>query len=167
MGCDIHAVIEFEKWDLYWGYAEVSLPRDPRQFSAIAFGEGGITDDLPYPPRGLPFDHSLRVSLLFFVGADELKDLANRFGEEFNPEEAAKSWGDWALTKYRECGALPGPDFHTPSWLSLPELKHAVMVADLDISNQSPEFRATVCAMESLSDAYGADKTRLVFWFDG
>src|SRR5215831_12959417 len=156
MGCDIHAVIEYSQGDHYWDYAEVRLPRDPPLFSAIAFGEGGITDDLPYPPRGLPLDHSHRVFLLFFVGVQELKDLAGP-GEEFNPEAAAESWGDWALTKYRECGALPRPDVHASSWLTLQELKHALKAAHLEISNQSPELRATICAMEVLADSYGAD----------
>jgi hypothetical protein len=41
MGCDIHAVIEYEKDNSYRDFAEVNIPRDYALFSAIAFGDGG------------------------------------------------------------------------------------------------------------------------------
>jgi len=169
MGCDIHAVIECRKYGSYWHFAEVSIARDYKLFAAIAFGDGGITDDLPYPPRGLPPDHSLRASDLFFIEADELKKIEAEVDrdEEFLPEEEAKAWGDWAVEKYTKYKLLPGPDWHTPSWLRLGELEEALKCAGLHIEEQSPEFRAVVSSMQVLSEAYGGENVRLVFWFDG
>jgi hypothetical protein len=53
MGCDIHAVIEYTRTDsgLVDAFTRggVAIARDYELFSAIAFGDGGITDDLPFP----------------------------------------------------------------------------------------------------------------------
>jgi hypothetical protein len=65
------------------------------------------------------------------------------------------------------CGLLPDPDLHTPSWLNLNELKEAISHANLRLEDRSPEFRGVIAAMQSLSEAYGADNVRLIFWFDG
>ena len=169
MGCDIHAVIECQKHGSNWDFAEVSIARDYQLFAAIAFGDGGITDNLPYPPRGLPPDHSSRVSDLFFIEADELKKIEAGIDgeEEFQPGEIAKAWGDWAVAQYLKHRILPGPDWHTPSWLRFNELEAALKHAGLKLEEQSPEFRAVIASMQVLSDAYGDDKVRLVFWFDG
>ena len=55
-------------------FEDVNIARDHKLFSAIAFGDGGITDGLPYPPRGLPADHSGEVMDQFYVEADALRD---------------------------------------------------------------------------------------------
>lgn len=167
MGCDIHAVIECQRHGSYSHFAEVEIARDYKLFSAIAFGDGGITDDLPYPPRGLPPDHSIRVSELFFVEADDLKDLEAEEDEQFEPEEIAKGWGDWAVEQYVKHRVLPGPDLHTPSWLRLKEFEKALEQAGLKLAEQSPEFIAVIESMRVLSEVYGAENVRLVFWFDG
>jgi hypothetical protein len=36
----------------------------------------------------------------------------------------------------------------------------------LSVEERSPQFRATLAAMEVLSTSYGAENVRLVFWFD-
>jgi hypothetical protein len=51
--------------------------------------------------------------------------------------------------------------------LNFNELKEALTHAGLKIEEQSPEFRAAFAAMQVLSEAYSAEKVRLVFWFDG
>jgi hypothetical protein len=165
MGCDIHVVIEYDKYGSYWDFAEVNIPRDYKLFSAIAFGDGGISDNLPYPPRGIPSDHSLKVLDLFFTSVEELSEESGE--DEFEPEEIAKGWGDWAVTEYLSTGSLPSADMHTPSWLLLDEIKEALEKAKLEIDKLSPEFRAVLSVMQSLSEAYGAEKVRMVFWFDG
>jgi hypothetical protein len=70
MGCDIHVVIEFDRyghdiWDSF-SDGEIHIDRDYELFSAIAFGDGGITDNLPYPPRGIPNNYSSVVRDSFF-----------------------------------------------------------------------------------------------------
>ena len=93
MGCDIHAVIEYARDGSYLDFAEVNIWRDYSLFSALAFGDGGVTDDLPYPPRGLPPDLSLKASGLFYCDAEELKQFLVEVGDEdaedFRPEEIA------------------------------------------------------------------------------
>lgn len=169
MGCDIHAVIEVQKHGSYWDFAEVHIPRDYSLFSAIAFGDGGIRDDLPYPPRGIPSDHSLKVSDLFFISVEEWKKFSDETGgeDDFDPEGIAKDWGDWAVTQYAEYEKLPGIDLHTPGWLFLHEIKSALDSAKYDRDKLSPEFRAVLGAMQILSEAYGSENVRLIFWFDG
>lgn len=106
----------------------------------------------------------MKVSELFFAEADGLKDLEHG---EFEPEEIAKGWGDWAVKQYAQHKMLPGPDVHTPSWLRLSELQTALEDAGLKLADQSPEFSAVIESMRVLSEAYGNENVRLVFWFDG
>jgi hypothetical protein len=168
MGCDIHAVIEYKKHDSYRDFAEVNIPRDYSLFSAIAFGDGGITDNLPYPPRGIPADHSIKVSELFFISVEGLKKFSEEIAEDaFESEAIAKAWGDWALTEYISNGNLPGVDVHTPGWLLLNEIKATLDKAKYDTDKLSPEFCAVLSAMQILSETYGDENVRLIFWFDG
>jgi hypothetical protein len=123
---------------------------------------------LPYPPRGIPADHSFKVSELFFTSVEELRKFSEESGDdEFEPEEIAKDWGDWALTEYLRNGSLPGMDIHTPSWLLLDEIKITFDSAEYDMGKLSCEFRAVLSIMQILSETYGNEKVRLVFWFDG
>lgn len=74
MGTDIHAVMEYAPGDGSFSWlGTANLPRNPRVFAAIAFGDGGITDQLPFPPRGLPADRSFGVVELF-LDPDEVPD---------------------------------------------------------------------------------------------
>ena len=163
MGCDIHAVIENQIYGTWTSFAEVEIARDYKLFSAIAFGNGGITDDLPYPPRGLPPDHSSRVTGLFFVEADSLKDSES----QGNVDEIARTWGDWAVEQFVAHRIVPRTDWHTPSWLKLGELEMALNHAGLKMDDQSPQFRAVIASMRILSETYGDENVRLAFWFDG
>src|SRR5262249_17985552 len=139
--------------------------RDRDFFSAIAFGDGGITDDLPYPPRGLPSDVSLKTHELFYMDAQEYKDLMAKHGIEtvIDPE----SMEDWERKEYLSTGAVVDPDLHTPGWLNLTELIEALEQGGFNAEKQSPEIKAMLSAMEILAENYGAEKVRIVFWFDG
>jgi hypothetical protein len=166
LGCDIHAVIEYNKWDSHWNsFCVIDIPRDYDLFSAIAFGDGGVTDGLPYPPRGLPSDVSLQTHELFYMDAQEYKDLMAKHGIEFviDPE----SMEDWERKEYLSTGAVIGPDWHTPGCLNFTELTEALEQGGLTTEKQSPEIKAMLSAMEILADNYGSEKVRIVFWFDG
>jgi len=163
MGCDIHAVIENQVYGSWTSFAEVEIARDYKLFSAIAFGDGGVSEDLPYPPRGLPSDHSHRVTELFFIKSDSEDDPS----EQFPQEDLARTWGDWAVEQFVLHRIVPGSDWHTPSWLKLDELDIALRRAGLKIEDQSPQFRAVIASMRKLSETYGDENVRLVFWFDG
>jgi hypothetical protein len=172
MGCDIHAFIEFQENDSGQFQSvtedELFIPRDYELFSAIAFGDGGITDDLLYPPRGLPTNYSFAVRELFFTTAKEFEQILEGLGPEApDPEDVAKSWGEWAVKEYQESGNVPEPDTHTPSWLNLREIKEALAEAGLEINKQSHEFQEVLATMEELAEKYSPERVRLVFWFDG
>jgi len=77
------------------------------------------------------------------------------------------SMEEWERQKYLSTGAVSGPDWHTSSWLNLTELLEALEQIGFTIENQSPQVRAVLSTMQILSDAYGIEKVRIVFWFDG
>ena len=73
MGVDVYAVIEYEQWGSYWALGALDLPRDVSFLSAIAWGDGGVTDDMPHPPRGIPLNCSSRIRESFYVGPEEVR----------------------------------------------------------------------------------------------
>src|SRR5262249_18741043 len=60
---------------------------------------------------------------------------------------------------------VPNGDWHTPSWLTLPEILQALDHAHVRLVDCSAEFRAAIVAMKELSNTFGRDSVRLVFWF--
>ena len=164
MGVSFYSVLEYEQWDAYWALGQLNIPRDLELFSAIAFGEGGVTENMPHPPRGLPSDCSSEARALFFTDSDVVEEyLKNE--EEVSLEEYVEGIGEWALSEYRASGRLPLPETYNHSWLNLVELKEALAYRDLSIDKLSPAFRAVLAAMDELAKAYGAEKVRLVFGF--
>ncbi len=100
MGCDIHAAIEYKPPHTGFAtFAIVHLARDYGLFRAIAFGEDGVADNLPIPPRGLPED------LGAFTLADELRDSWPKLGPDFH----TPGWLDRAeiLDLLRHAGLTP------------------------------------------------------------
>jgi hypothetical protein len=184
MGCDIHAFVEFERWDSYWSLSggTLNIPRDYALFTALALGPGGITDDLPYPPRGLPFNISSDGRSYFYMPASEVMkfwseveqrmkegalDEDEEGGEEFQPEEYADCVGEAGRKEFLERGLLPAPELHSYSWLNLIELKEVLAYGRLSKDKLSREFSAVLAAMEVLAESYGSERVRLVFCFDG
>ena len=170
MGCDIHAFIEFLKWDSYWSLASgpLNIPRDDELFAALALGPGGITDDLLYPPRGLPGGLSSDARDYFYSPASEVRQFMEENysdEEEFSSEEYAAAVGEAARREFLDSGLLPAPELHSHSWLNLSELNEILSRGQLTRDRLSPEFRALLAAMEQLAQTYG--EVRLVFCFDG
>src|ERR1700745_634568 len=128
MGASVNAVIEYRQYDSYWSFGVIDIPRDVEFLCAIAWGEGGITDDMPYPPReSFPEDASYRATELFFVSEAaareylEVSRLDNE--EETSLEEYARLQGEWAVKHYNSTGMLPQPEVTNLGWLTLPELE--------------------------------------------
>ena len=169
MGVEFYSVLEYEQWDSYWALGQLSIPRDPELFSAIALGDGGVTEDMLLPPRGLPSNCSSEARDLFFTGSDEVEEylatLKLEDGAEISPEEYVKGFGEWALSEYRVSGRLPLPETYNHSWLNLNEMKEVLAHRDLSVDKLSPAFKAVLAAMQELAEAYGAEKVRLVFGF--
>jgi hypothetical protein len=175
MGCDIHAIVEYEKWGSYSSLTrgQLNIPRDYDLFTVLALGPGGITDDLPYPPRGLPDGLSFDAREYYYMPASEVEQfMAEHYTPEeeeegFDPEEYAGYAGEASRQVFHESGLLPAPELYAHSWLNLPELKEVLAYGHLSKDRLSPEFCAVLAAMEELAERYGDEKVRLVFCFDG
>ena len=48
MGASVYAVIEYREHDFYWSFGQINLPRDVEFLCAIAWGDGGVTENMPY-----------------------------------------------------------------------------------------------------------------------
>jgi hypothetical protein len=169
MGASVYAVIEYKEYDCYWSFGQIDMPRDIEFLCAIAWGDGGITDDMPYPPRdSFPADASLQARYSFFVSADEAREYIKvsrlEDEDEISLEEYARLYGDWAVKEYEVSGLLPRAELTHIGWLSLAELEANLTRRGLGPGSLSPPIRAVLAAMTELAAAYGRDGVRLVFW---
>jgi|SRR5438132_3642319 len=178
MGCDIHAVIDYEDGrDQPWGFAdgEFWFPRDYGLFAALAGVRTGDKKGPLHPPRGLPPRFSTAVVKCFFQHVVEEGENIWPWpkGIDVVSRSKAEEWMQEGLSFFVEGPAglrgrfVSDPERHTPSWLNLPEIEAALTHAGLRLAEQSPQFRAAVAALKELSRQYGTSKVRLVFWFDG
>src|SRR5262249_882431 len=152
----------------YWSLTRgtLNIPRDYNLFTVLALGPGGIKDELPYPPRGLPVNLSSDACDYFYSPAEDVqKDMLEWFGdeEEFEPEEYAAELGEAGIKEYKENGLLPTPELYAHSWLNLIELKEVLAYGKLTKGKLSIEFSAILVAMEELAETCGPENVRLVF----
>jgi hypothetical protein len=160
MGASVYAVLEYREYDSFRSFGKIDLPRNVEFLCTIAWGDGGITDGMPYPPRdAFPADASYRAHDEFFVSAEDGEEE-----EAISLEEYAEQIGDWALAKFKASGLLPPPDLSNLGWLTLSELEANLAHRGLDRSKLSPPIRALLAAMNELAGAYGRDSVRLVYW---
>lgn len=169
MGASVYAILEYREYDMFWSFGKLDLPRDVEFLCAIAWGDGGVTESMPYPPRdAFPADASYHARDSFFVSAEEseeyLEDTRMEDEEAISLEGYAEQIGDWALAEYKASGLLPPPELTNLGWLTLPELEANLAHRGLDSSNLSPPIRALLAAMNELADGYGRDSVRLVYW---
>lgn len=169
MGVSFYAVLEYMRYDLPTSFGRLSISRDHELFAAIAFGEGGITEGMPYPPRGLPAALSLDALDVFFTEPDVVKKYleASRLDDEkvTSIQKYIEGWDEWAILEHRDSGLLPIPETYSHSWLNLNELKEALAHRNLNIDKRPADVRALIAAMEVLAREYGPENVRLVFCF--
>jgi len=167
MGCDIYAVIEYQdEFGVIQTFNSkgLNLSRDYELFTFLALGESGLVDELLFPPRGLPLDYTQAVREQFFVNAKEKLEIFKLFSdEEFNPDELE----EWEKKEYFNNGLLANIDFHSASWLNFHELKQVLNHYNFKTESLSADWQKVLSAMKDLSNNYGAENARLVFWFDG
>lgn len=178
MGSDIHAFIEYdtEQGGLHeFSRGQLSLPAEYALFHALA-GVRPQSDEPPlFPPRGLPTRVSDEVLRAYFTSVYADREIAARPRPRGVPFWMLQSEVD-ASPHYQQCErrGKPGdrhwlvadPDWHTPSWLTYREVLAALAHLGLKVADRSVEFRAALAAMAALADEVGADRVRLVFWFD-
>jgi hypothetical protein len=176
MGCDIHAVIDYEDEcgsicpfvdGQFW------IPRDYGLFAALAGVRAEPGEQPLYEPRGLPPRFSDAAQrLLFHVVVDEDDQIPNWLKDADSVSRAeAEKWVRQGDSFYHDSAAKPrglvsDPGRHTPSWLNVLEVEAALTHLGLKLEDRSAAFRAVVAAMHALSREYGLEKVRLVFCFD-
>jgi hypothetical protein len=169
MGVDVYAVIEYKEYNTYWSFGELNLPRDVRFLSAIAWGEGGVIDEMPHPPRGIPSDCSTQVREAFYINPEEVLEYlveagSDEEGDESSLEEYIAGHGEWAVAEYAATGLVPQPELTGYGSLNLIQLRENLAHAKVKTEDLTPACRAAIATMESLATSVGADQVRLVFW---
>ena len=148
MGCDIHAVIEYNgDGGIARGWAVPGIQRDYNLFRALAFAESADGLHMRYPPRGFP-SHLSHESQQQFTHQGYLPDSDSPFD-------------------LRKAESVLAQDLHTPSWLSLSDLEEVLADFNLDLEQQTHTFQAVVAAMRVLAKRFGSGNVRLVYCFDG
>lgn len=157
MGCDIHAYVEYRERDRWSGFGGRLNPgRNYEAFGILA----AVRGDGPaiVEPRGVPSDMSWEATDDFYMHVVENDKDA---WEGAVKRSTAEEWIQHGASRWHTDGRrITHPDWHTPSWLTLPEYDAALA----RFSAREPEYRAVAAAMREL-EACGYE-TRLVFWFD-
>lgn len=199
MGTDIHAYLEIEKTnvDYYRGeeskfhdlFCEISFTRDYLLFDLLAGVRGQISDAV-FEPRGFPSKASFQVvneySYRVVHHSDPQKD---EMPFEEASSKVSRGWCHWVGTSHQR---ISNPDWHTPSYLYVDELRK---VKDVYKEKKLQEFEAVakflfamskevnvkellsaeddymfeldaVIAMMETLEKNKTVKCRLVFWFD-
>jgi hypothetical protein len=172
MGIAIHIVIEVQEEKAEWlAITDDSwAPRDWKLFTAITFGDDGVGSNIPYPPRGLPEDHSVIVRNSYFVPAGNGMRVFNMeicdWETVTSREKIEKVLTDKVEKKiYQKYRLLPGEWAHGTSWLTLNELEVAMESGGVTKEGLSKEFLKLYSKMTRAAKKSGKDKVRIVFWF--
>ena len=168
MGCDIHGVIEVNKYPnleqadyRWWPYAEVRFDRYYRLFGFLA----GVRDESVepvVPPRGLPADVSwLTRSLNEYYIVDESEALI------CSGERLILRTHLWPGAVIRDEHWVFDSDNHTHSWVTGPEVREVIKRFEGENGDhRAPaELRALLASMLMLDEAEEG-RSRFVFWFD-
>jgi len=172
MGIAIHIVIEVQQENGEWLAItdDTWAPRDWKLFTAITFGDDGVGDNIPYPPRGLPEDHSVVVRNCYFVPVGKgMRVFNNKICDwEFvtSPEKIEMVLTDKVEKRvYQKHRLLPGEWAHGTSWLTLEELETVMEYGGVTKEGLSKEFLKLFSKMTRTVKKSGKDKVRMVFWF--
>jgi hypothetical protein len=147
-------------------------------FCALAGVRCGNGERPLIPPRGLPHDLSGAVSGHYFLPVIE-HDRARGWGllpTEFRtPEQALEqeSRGALRLPETMTPPLVPAthgyigarPDWHSATWLTLPELRQCLERAGLPLSATPVELRWLLRYLDVVEQTDNIT-TRLVLWFD-
>ena len=173
MGVAISIIIETQSENSEWIAItdDIWVPRDWSLFCAIAFGDGGDTSQLPYPPRGLPRDHSIGTRNNYFdAGRKSVRRFNHKtvaFEEITTPSKIKKWFGNNEILRevYNKYGLLPNEEIIETSWLNLAELEEAMAYSGIKQEAMSEEFQKVLARMAKPAKKLGKENVRIVFWF--
>lgn len=152
MGCDIHAYIDFERGQHFFG--EIEIGRNYKLFSLMAdvrTSEGELT---LFSPRGLPEDvnHCISRKDRLFIIPDNEQHVGN-----FVNLNVAEQWVKDGISKRIDGeNTITHPDHHSHSWLNSQEV--GLVLCHL------PEYHPIIATIYATLQAL--PESRLIFWFD-
>jgi hypothetical protein len=167
VGTDIRAFIEYRSGqdDVWFPYADVSPERDSRVFAAIA----GIRVEgaTMLQPRGFPSDASASAEFTYYVRVIPDDEFVEDGLEPFiRASEAAEITASGGHYRDETRTHISHPDATCPSWLTLPEIHHALETAGIPRDTLAMEWQITLRILELLANEFD-EEPRLVFWFEG
>lgn len=169
MGCDIHAYIEYNN-GLRWSAIsdQLNLDRNYGLFSALAGVRKGSEKIKHFKLRGVPKDIGFIVesdyTLLVVAGEDTHEEGCCT---EYRAERYLESYGSVVWEEKKEDSKfyrITNPDWHSPSWLNLKELKIAYERYLKYDNLVIPLIEGYIVLMNKLEEL--GFQTRIVFWFD-
>jgi len=179
MAADIHIYVEYDEGndspfsdpDKVYGFSEGEflVPRDYELFSVLAGVRFSDEFQPLYPPRGMP-----EIASKDAINAYHLNVLDNE-SERLDAEDVMRSqadiWVNDGLSQIRDSwikqhGFVSDPNFHTPSWLYLEEVKQAYIHSPFQMQDGSKEMLVIMDLLQSIENHFGARRARIVFWFD-
>lgn len=170
MGADIHMFMEFaivpeDGEDPHWrSFGDRFNPgRNYTLFSLLA-GVRGSTPPV-IPPRGMPED-----SGFYSAWANKIYISESAESDGFCTPEQAIGYERYGSEIHRDGSGKPiwvtHPDWHSHSWLSADELERVFEAYELETSHTlGIQYVAVLAALRAL-ESKGANKARVVFWFD-
>jgi len=180
-------------------YGEFALPQNYRLFDALGDGRSyQFPDDnsrkrAKVPPRGIPLPLSRLVLNRYAhiivnekMDATEITRSLNGLIPELRAvtETEAEKWVMDGVSEFIDdvehrifsegkvsSRRVSNPDWHTASWLTLPEIEESLEYFDLalnrvDCKDDLFAFTIVVDTMRYIEKSRGEGRTRLVFWFD-
>lgn len=160
MGTDIHAIIEHRTPGYSYWNAHGGLFNPGRDYILFDLLVGIRNDTSIVQPKGLPKDIGFEAHNEYYLQVvdDEVDELSYRYVRR----SEAVSWelsGCTEILKENNLERCKDPDVHSPSYLTLEELKQIFTQTEAGM-----EYKAIMAAMEVLEDC--RQEVRLVFWFD-
>lgn len=181
----------FNEGELFWwrSYDLYNALGDGRNYH---FDESRIEKHCLIPPRGLPAQMGSAVINRFFHVVDDhgyfqdlhpdLRTVSSKCADEWLAAGLSFPGPPLKIERLKrgpeELRRVSHPDWHSPSWLTLPEIYDSLRHFGFDPASSSRrswegsaeslsiEVVVSLQAMQSLEDCLGEGRTRLVFWFD-
>jgi hypothetical protein len=170
-----------------WLFGQFSLLRDYALFDAL--GDGRNSQMAPedvgqrslYPPRGVPRDLSLEAAWEYYdlvieaqtphagfwpkhgwISASQAQERVHR-GAHF---ASVAQTIHYETTPPRTWQVVSKEYWHTPSWLTLAEVRQSLKHHRLSLTALRWDFRALLKCLSTVEEQIGRGQVRLVFWFD-
>jgi hypothetical protein len=163
MGLDIQLVVEaseFEDFHQSSGIVFAEPPRNTKLFFAMTGIRG---KPCRFPTRGFPDTASSMAVFHFGRAVVDNLDEVDSWGTACISKKWALASANQGASRPLKQGLVSSPEFISPSWLRLSELREVLELASVEHIELSLELAVIVELMASI-EARGL-RSRIVFWF--